>query len=94
LRALTKLQRVLPSRLRPQLAALTGTTAAVAPRNAPAVDPDAPAVIAAGCRDGEILAFDYRSRGDEPTARRVEPHRLVAHGGRWYLIAFDPSRDD
>ena len=94
LRALTKLQRVLPARLRPQLAALTGTTAAVAPRNAPGVDPDALAVIAAGCRDGEILAFDYRNRGDEPTARRVEPHRLVAHGGRWYLIAFDPSRDD
>ena len=94
LRALTKLQRVLPARLRPQLTALTGTTAAVAPRGAPHVDPHVLGVVAACCRDAEILAFDYRSRADETTARRVEPHRLVAHGGRWYLIAFDPSRDD
>jgi predicted DNA-binding transcriptional regulator YafY len=48
--------------------------------------------VAACCRDAEILAFDYRSRADETTARRVEPHRLVAHGGRWYLVAFDPER--
>ena len=92
LRALTKLQRVLPARLRPQLAALTGTTAAVAPRGAPHVDPHVLGAVAACCRDAEILAFDYRSRADETTARRVEPHRLVAHGGRWYLVAFDLER--
>jgi predicted DNA-binding transcriptional regulator YafY len=94
LRALMKLQRVLPDRLRPQLTALTGTTAAVAPRGAPPVDPGALGVIAACCRDTEILAFDYRSRADETTVRRVEPHHLVTHGGRWYLVAFDPERAD
>ena len=51
-------------------------------------------VAAACCHDTEILAFDYRSRADETTARRVEPHHLVAHGGRWYLVAFDPERAD
>ena len=94
LRALMKLQRVLPARLRPQLTALTGTTAAVAPRGAPPVDPGALGVIAACCRDTKILAFDYRSRADETTVRRVEPHHLVTHGGRWYLVAFDAERAD
>lgn len=94
LRALTKLQQVLPARLRPRLAALTGTTAAVAPRGAPLVDTHALAVLAACCRDGEVLAVDYRDRGGRTAARRVEPHHLVAHGGRWYLIAFDPDRAD
>jgi predicted DNA-binding transcriptional regulator YafY len=94
LRALTTLQRVLPARLRPQLTALTGTTAAVTPRGAAPVDPGELGVIAACCRDSEILAFDYRSRSDETTVRRVEPHHLVAHGGRWYLVAFDPERAD
>jgi predicted DNA-binding transcriptional regulator YafY len=94
LRALTKLQQVLPARLRPRLTALTGTTAAVAPRGAPPVDPDALAVLAACCRDSEILGFDYRDRDGRAMPRRVEPHHLVAHAGRWYLVAFDPERAD
>jgi biotin operon repressor len=94
LRALTKLQRVLPARLRPQLAALTGTTAAVAPRNAPGVDPDALAVIAAGCRDGRssrsttATGATSRRRGGWS---RTGWSRTAAAGT---LIAFDPSRDD
>lgn len=26
--------------------------------------------------------------------RRVQPHHLVARGGRWYLLAWDPRRED
>jgi predicted DNA-binding transcriptional regulator YafY len=92
-RALAKLQQVLPARLRPRLTALTGTTAAVAPRGAPPVDPGTLAVLAACCRDAEVVAFGYRDRDGTPSPRRVEPHHLVAHGGRWYLVAFDPARD-
>jgi predicted DNA-binding transcriptional regulator YafY len=93
-RALTKLQRVLPARLRPRLAALIGTTAAVAPRGAAHVDPDVLGTVATCCHDAEILAFDYRGRTDDTSARRVEPHRLVLHAGRWYLVAYDPARAD
>ncbi|WP_267465785.1 WYL domain-containing protein [Nocardia cyriacigeorgica] len=32
--------------------------------------------------------------GAEPTKRLAEPHRLVAAGTRWYLIAFDNDRGD
>jgi predicted DNA-binding transcriptional regulator YafY len=94
LRALTKLQQVLPARLRPRLTALAGTTAAVAPRDAQGVDPEELAVLAACCRDAEIVTFDYRDRTGRSTPRRVEPHHLVAHAGRWYLVAFDPARAD
>src|SRR4051794_22742946 len=69
LRALTKLQQVLPARLRPRLTALTGTTAAVAPRDAPAVAPEVLAGLAACCRDAEIVTFDYRDRTERPTPR-------------------------
>jgi predicted DNA-binding transcriptional regulator YafY len=94
LAALTKLQQVLPARLRPRLTALTGTTAAVVPHGAPKADPDLLAVVAACCRDAEMLAFDYRDRTGAAAPRRVEPHRVVSNAGRWYLVAFDPDRDD
>jgi predicted DNA-binding transcriptional regulator YafY len=94
LRALTKVQQVLPARLRPRLTALTGTTAAVIPRGAPDVDPDVLAMLAASCRDAELVAFDYRDRAGALAPRRVEPHRVVSNAGHWYLVAFDPERDD
>src|SRR2546425_4108926 len=40
----------------------------------------------------------HRSRRRRPhcdsTAKRVQPHHLVARGGRWYLIAWDLDRED
>lgn len=93
LRALTKLQQVLPARLRPRLTALAGTTAAVVPHGAPRADPDVLAVLAGCCRDAEVIAFSYRDRTGQRAPRRVEPHHVVTSAGRWYLIAFDPDRD-
>jgi predicted DNA-binding transcriptional regulator YafY len=40
------------------------------------------------------LVFTYRGRGGAVTTRRVEPHRLVHTGHRWYLVARDLDRDD
>lgn len=94
LRALTKLQQVLPARLRPRLTALAGTTAAVTPRGAPLIDPDVLAVLAACCSDTEMITFDYGDRAGAVATRRVEPHHLVSNAGRWYLVAFDPERAD
>ncbi|MEU4575093.1 WYL domain-containing protein [Nonomuraea sp. NPDC023979] len=93
LRALAKLERVLPSRLRRRVNAVQSMTVPMTGR-APAVDPDALAAIAAACRDHESLRFDYCGAGGAVTTRVVEPHRLVATGRRWYLVAFDPGRDD
>jgi predicted DNA-binding transcriptional regulator YafY len=94
IRALAKLEQVLPTRLRPRLAALTSATATVPHRDAPRVDPTVLATLASCCRDQQLLSFDYRSRGGQTSERRVEPHNLVTVQGRWYLLAWDPDRAD
>jgi predicted DNA-binding transcriptional regulator YafY len=58
------------------------------------VDPEALTTIAGACRDRERLRFAYRSREDQESRRRVEPHSLVNLGRRWYLVAWDCERDD
>jgi predicted DNA-binding transcriptional regulator YafY len=93
LRALTKLQQVLPSRLRHRVHALQQTTVRVASRG-PAVDPEVLIVISDACHRRERLRFDYTSHNGEETRRTVEPHNLVNWGRHWYLVAWDVDRDD
>src|SRR4051794_5117699 len=92
-RALVKLEQVLPSHLRRRVAALASSTITV-PMGGPTVDPQHLSVIAAGCRESECLRFGYRSRDGTESRREVEPHSLVNHGRRWYLVAWDRRRDD
>ncbi|WP_026338168.1 YafY family protein [Nocardiopsis sp. CNS-639] len=94
LRALAKLERVLPARLRPRLAAVGGATSAVPHPDVPGVDPAVLGSLASSCRDLAVTDFDYRDREGNARGRRVEPHHLVSHGGHWYLIAHDTDRDD
>jgi predicted DNA-binding transcriptional regulator YafY len=92
-RALTKLEQVLPSRLRHRVSAFQ--THAVAVRGAgPTVDVDVLTIIAAACRDHERLRFDYSGHDGSHSVRTVEPHRLVSWGPRWYLVAWDTDRRD
>ncbi|WP_165986593.1 YafY family protein [Streptomyces sp. YIM 98790] len=93
LRALAKLERVLPARLRRRLNALQTYTVAVRPaRPHPTVPPDLLTTLAAACRDHERLRFDYRAHDASASRRDVEPYRLVNWGRRWYLIAWDTER--
>lgn len=93
LRALTKLEQTLPSRLRHRIDALRSVTVSAA-GGGPTVDADTLTTIAGAARDHEQLRFDYLDRGGQTTVRRVEPHRLVYTGRRWYLLAWDTDRDD
>ncbi|MBA9002360.1 helix-turn-helix transcriptional regulator [Thermomonospora cellulosilytica] len=93
LRALAKLQQMLPSRLRHRVASLRSATVAVTGRG-PTVDAETLTRIAAAVRDRERLRFDYRSHDGTTGRREVEPHRLVFTGYRWYLLAWDGARDD
>ncbi|MEW1846179.1 YafY family protein [Nonomuraea angiospora] len=93
LRALTKVIRVLPPRLRARVDALREMTLSVA-ASGPIVTAQVLTVVAQACRDQERLRFGYTARGSAPTEREVEPHRLVALGGRWYLVAYDLTRHD
>lgn len=93
LRALAKLEQVLPARLRPRLAALAAYTVPV-PGTGPPVDADVLGTLAGACRDRRQLRFDYRDHDGNATVRSTEPHRLVCTGRRWYLVAWDLDRAD
>jgi predicted DNA-binding transcriptional regulator YafY len=92
-RALVKLEQVLPAQLRRRVSALGSATIAP-PAAGPTVDPQHLTAIAAACRDSECLRFAYRSRDGTDTRRDVEPHSLVNLGRRWYLVAWDRRRED
>jgi predicted DNA-binding transcriptional regulator YafY len=92
-RALVKLEQVLPAHLRRRVGALGAATIAP-PDGGPTVDPQHLTVIAAACRDGERLRFAYRRRDGTDSRREVEPHSLVNLGRRWYLAAWDRGRED
>lgn len=95
LRALVKLEQVLPPRLRRRVNTLRAYTVPV-PREAvaPTVDPAVLTTLAAASRDRERVRFDYRDHGGTATPRTVEPYRLVNWGRRWYLLAWDADRQD
>jgi predicted DNA-binding transcriptional regulator YafY len=92
-RALVKLEQVLPSHLRRRVTALRDATASRA-ATGPTFDAEVLTVLAGACRDREHVRFAYRSRDGSETRRRVEPHSLVNLGQRWYLVAWDCERED
>ncbi|MFD7959993.1 helix-turn-helix transcriptional regulator [Streptomyces zaomyceticus] len=93
LRALTKLDQVLPVRLRHEVRALSGSVEFFGTDRRTPVDPEVLMTLARACRDEVEAGFGYPS-GEEVRPRRVEPHRLVASDRRWYLLAYDLDRDD
>ncbi|MFI9047388.1 helix-turn-helix transcriptional regulator [Streptomyces sp. NPDC053427] len=92
LRALTKLDQVLPTRLRHEVRALSGSVESFGGGRTP-VDPEVLMTLARACRDEVEAGFDYPS-GTEVRRRRVEPYRLVTSDRRWYPLAFDLDRAD
>lgn len=95
-RALTKLEQVLPHRLRRQVNALQAATAS-GPENTGSnvPDPDVDAALltelSTAIRDHHQVRFWYRPRGDEPEQPvQVEPYRLVSWQRRWFLVGRDP----
>jgi predicted DNA-binding transcriptional regulator YafY len=93
-RALIKLEQVMPPRLRRRVEALRAATVPAVWASGPSVDAGALTAVAQACRDEERLRFAYTAQNGEQTNRHVEPHRLVSLGRRWYLVAFDMTRQD
>jgi predicted DNA-binding transcriptional regulator YafY len=98
-RALAKVTQVMPARLRRRteaVAVMTESASWDASRagQAAAIDPDILASTALACRDTERLRFGYGAANGMRTERYVEPHRLVALDRRWYLVAYDLTRND
>lgn len=95
LRTLSKLDQVMPARLRSQVAAVHDATVMLAPEATDSlVDPDMLMTLARACRDHEHVGVDYTDRSGKATRRRLEPYQLVTTGRRWYLLAHDRDRTD
>lgn len=93
IRALAKLEQVLPSRLRRRVSALGDATSAFT-TDGPRIDADLLAALASACRDADRLHFRYVAKDDRSTRRSTEPSAVVYSGYRWYLVAFDLDRED
>lgn len=92
-RALLKLEQVLPPRLRHRVTALNAFIVPLGNRGE-VIDAERLTTIAAACRDHAKIRFRYSDRAGAPSARDVEPHRVVHTGYRWYLAAWDVGRKD
>ncbi|GGS68714.1 helix-turn-helix transcriptional regulator [Nonomuraea spiralis] len=93
-RALAKLEQVLPARLRRRVHALNAYTVQIQGPGAAPVRPEALTAIANAARDHERLRFDYTGHDGSTAVRNVEPYRLAHRRGRWYLVGYDVERDD
>lgn len=92
-RALAKLEQVLPSRLRPKFAMLKASVTTL-PSHAAPVDPLKLTAASAAIADRRQLSFEYTTADGAAGRRLVEPYRLVDTGRRWYLVAYDVDRGD
>ncbi|MDT0448766.1 helix-turn-helix transcriptional regulator [Streptomyces hesseae] len=93
-RALAKLEQVLPARLRHRVSALQAATVPLTGGDGATVDPHTLTMIASAATGHERLRFAYRKGDGTETKRLVEPHRLISTGRRWYLVAHDVERGD
>ncbi len=93
IRALTKLEHMLPSRLRHRVSALQAVVVHT-PSYGPSVDAEVLATVAGACREHMRLRFDYQAHDGSASRRQVEPHSLVNIGRRWYVLAWDLDRTD
>nr|WP_090279208.1 YafY family protein [Mycolicibacterium komanii]CRL75019.1 putative transcriptional regulator [Mycolicibacterium komanii] len=95
LRALSKLDQVMPSKLRSQVAAVHDSTVTLmSPSSDAPVAPDVLMTLARACRDHEHVSAGYVDIRGNATQRRLEPYQLVTTGRRWYLLAYDRDRQD
>ncbi|MEU0493409.1 WYL domain-containing protein [Nocardiopsis sp. NPDC006139] len=97
-RALHTVRGLVPARLRRRIDTLDAS-AAEDPGPRPPVGGGVLAALGSAVHAREVLRFDYAAPGRDggplgPPPRRVEPHHLVARGGRWYLLAWDLDRGD
>lgn len=91
--ALTKLDQVMPGRLRERVADVSESMITVPGADTP-VKSELLIELGNAVRGTEQVRLDYRDRVGRESERRVEPYRIVVLGRRWYLLAFDLDRVD
>jgi predicted DNA-binding transcriptional regulator YafY len=93
--ALTKIHRVLPTRLRSRVEALEATLGFVEPAAGAAPVPgETVLLLAEAVRRRKRVRTRYRSFSGARSARELSPLGLVVNAGRWYLAAHDHGRGE
>lgn len=92
LRALAKLDQVMPQRL-VHRARTVADAVSTPPARGPQLDPEVLTAVAAAIRDHQQVRVDYRDHQGATSRRTLEPQRIVHTGTRWYLLAWDVERD-
>lgn len=98
-RALATVRQVLPTHLRHRVDTIEVSALHTAATRSAPVAPAVLQTISEATRAHQALRFDYHS-GDgtpDPAAappRLVHPHHLLTWDGRWYLVGWDPGKDD
>lgn len=92
-RALAKIQQMLPTRLLKKMRALSGAVASIYIGGA-VVDVSVLATLANAFRAQETVRFSYCDAHGKESRRHGEPHGLVHAGTRWYLLSWDLERTD
>ncbi|MFJ1732252.1 helix-turn-helix transcriptional regulator [Streptomyces sp. NPDC088254] len=93
-RALAKLEQVLPARLRHRVSTLQAATTPLTSGDGASIAPETLTVMASTVAGHERLRFAYRAKDGTQSRRLTEPYRLVSTGRRWYLVAYDLERED
>ncbi|MBW8820459.1 MAG: YafY family transcriptional regulator [Streptomyces sp.] len=93
-RALAKLEQVLPSRLRHRVSTFQAATTPLTSGDGASIATETLTVMASTVAGHERLRFAYRAKDGAESRRVVEPYRLVSTGRRWYLVAYDLDRGD
>lgn len=93
LRAVAKLDAVLPKRIRAGVAAVNRAVVAL-PSDEPPPSWQMLLDLATAQRDRRLVRFTYQRADGTVAERTVEPERLITRGRRWYLHGLDRDRDD
>ncbi len=92
-RALAKLEQVMPTRLRHRVRTVQTAIVPMTGWGASA-DVEVLLAVATAIRDHQQLRADYRRHDGTASRRVLQPHRIVHSGRRWYLVAWDLDRTD
>jgi predicted DNA-binding transcriptional regulator YafY len=90
---LTKVRRVLPDRLKLGVESLEQTLGFTGHIEAEPPDGETLLTLADAARRGRLLRIRYTDSQGETTQREITPWGVVAHQGRWYVAAYDHTRD-
>ncbi|PRC94627.1 helix-turn-helix transcriptional regulator [Solimicrobium silvestre] len=92
--ALSKLERVMPEKLRQRMRAVGETVSLDIAKATSSGDPEILALLSAATRDQQSVRLHYLSPQQVQTDRKIDPYGLAYLNGSWYVVAHCHLRKD